>query len=152
VKNILCLFLMYFDYYCVVSCILLPLTSPFCNFNVGLTFLSLHNPVKVNRLKLSTCVRRPIDPRLQVKRSRQRFHDSRTPGLFTVTSVHYVCIFSFLFSNFFWFCAVQFSQVWTLPLEYTCSELQFSSVQRLRTLSKYTGVAKILSIIIGLLY
>ena len=29
VKNILCLFLMYCDYYCVVSCIFLPLTSAF---------------------------------------------------------------------------------------------------------------------------
>ena len=33
---------MYFDYYCVVSCILLPLASPFCNFNVG--FCSGVNP------------------------------------------------------------------------------------------------------------
>ena len=135
-KNILCLFLMYFDYYCVVSCILLPLTSPFCNFNVGLTFLSLHNPVKVNRLKLSTCVRRPIDPRLQVKRSRQRFHDSRTPGLFTVTSVHYVCIFSFLFSNFFG--SVPCSSVkcehshWNTRVQ-NCSSVQFSGCEPSQT-------------------
>ena len=128
-KNILCLFLMYFDYYCVVSCILLPLTSPFCNFNVGLTFLSLHNPVKVNRLKLSTCVRRPIDPRLQVKRSRQSFHDSRTPGLFTVTSVHYVCIFSFLFSKFFLvLCsAVQSSVNTPIGIHVFRTAVQFSS-------------------------